>query len=83
MRERAAPIAPGASKRKEACLYWLDATLIAGLVIFLVANAALYGSYSSFSGLNIYQQIAVAVMHGSAVMWIAVLSVYAALKSCP
>ncbi|CAB3743259.1 hypothetical protein [Achromobacter kerstersii] len=80
MREREAPIAPGASKRKATCLFWLDATLIAGLVIFLVANVALYASYGTFSGLNIYQQIAVAVMHGSIVIGILILSVHAAIE---
>ncbi|WP_146121065.1 hypothetical protein [Achromobacter sp. MYb9] len=76
MREREAPIAPGASERKAAFLLCLDVTLIAGLVIFLVANVALYVSYGSFSGLDIYQQIAVAVMHGSIVMGILGLIVH-------
>ncbi|WP_126376298.1 hypothetical protein [Achromobacter spanius] len=80
MRETEAPITPGASERKAAFLFWLDATLIAGLVIFIVANFALYVSYSSFSGLNIYQQIAVAVMHGSIVMGIFVLSAHAVIE---
>lgn len=80
MREKEPPIAPGASKRKAAFLFWLDATLIAGLVIFLVANVALYVSYGSFSGLNIYQQIAAAVMHGSIAIGIPVLFVHAVIE---
>ncbi|WP_342066964.1 hypothetical protein [Achromobacter kerstersii] len=80
MREREAPIAPGASKRKAASLFWLDVTLIAALVTFLVANVALYGSYGSFSGLDIYQQIAVAVMHGSIAIGIPVLILHAVME---
>jgi len=80
MREREASIAQEASKRKATCLFWHDATLIAGLVIFLVANVALYVSYGSFNGLDIYQQIAVDVMHGSIAIGIPVLFVHAVIE---
>jgi hypothetical protein len=76
MREREAPIESDASKRKAAFLFGLDATLAVGLLLFFVANFALYASYSSFSGLNIYQQIAVVVMHGSIVMGVAITAIW-------
>lgn len=65
LKEKKAPVGPGASKRKRVLLCWLIATQIVGVAIFIVANIALNDSYDSFSGLNIYQQIAVVVMRAS------------------
>lgn len=78
IREREASTAQGASERKAACLFWLNATLIAGLVIFLVSNFALYVSYGPFSGLDIYQKIAVVVVHGSTFFGIHMLALHVA-----
>lgn len=81
MREREASTAQGASERKTASLFWLNATLIAGLVIFLVSNFALYVSYGSFSGLDIYQKIAVVVMYGSTYFGIHMLALHVAFAT--
>ncbi|CAB3819108.1 hypothetical protein LMG2828_00361 [Achromobacter piechaudii] len=81
MREREPPIAPDASKRKAAVLFWLGVSGVAGLVIFLVANVSLYFSYGSFSELNIYQQIAVAVMRVPIIIGVPVLILHAVMQA--
>lgn len=65
LNEKKPPVAPGASKRKRVLLCWLIATQIVGVAIFIFANIAMNVSYDSFSGLSIYQQIAVVGMRGS------------------